>query len=273
VGIFTDLRERLQMEDQVEKARLQVVQSDKLASLGRMAAGLAHELNNPLTGIMVFAELLKESLPEEDPARDDLAGILEDVERCQEIVRGMLDYSRQSDIRQEDLDLNQVVEDSFNLIRDNAVFLHVDVQTRYHSQPLPIQGDAKLLRQVFVNLIMNAVDAMGGQGRLSVVTGLDAQGWRYAEVSDTGPGIPEENLNRVFDPFFTTKAVGRGTGLGLSVVYGVMQRHGGSISVKETGPEGTTFLVRLPAQAPAEFGLKGGALFDKEMSEHQEAVS
>lgn len=252
VSIFTDLRERLKMEEQVIKARMQVVQSDKLAGLGRMAAGVAHELNNPLTGILVYAELLKDSLPPDDPAQDDLACIIEDAERCQEIVRGMLEYSRQGEVRVEELDLSQLVEDAFTLIRDNAVFLNVTIKRNYHPEPLVVHGDRKLLRQVFINLLMNAVDAMEGQGTLTVTTGLDDEGWRYAEVSDTGPGIPEEHLSRVFDPFFTTKPVGKGTGLGLSVVYGVMERHGGEIKVKETGPQGTTFLVRLPPQAPPE---------------------
>lgn len=252
VGIFTDLRERIKMEDQVVQARMQVVQSDKLAGLGRMAAGIAHELNNPLTGIMVYADLLKESLPPDDPAQEDLACILEDAERCQYIVKDMLEYSRQQEVKVENADLNHLVDDAFHLIRDNALFMHIKVQRQYHRDPLEVQVDVKLIRQVFINLFMNAVDAMEGRGILRVNTGLDEQGWRFVEVGDSGPGIAKENLDKVFDPFFTTKEVGKGTGLGLSVVYGVIDRHGGNITVKETGPQGTTFLVRLPPQAPAE---------------------
>ena len=253
VGIFTDLREQMKMEDEVAQARMQVLQSDKLAGLGRMAAGIAHELNNPLTGITIIAELLKESLDPESPAQDDLSGILEDAERCREIVKGLLDYSRQSDLKVKNVDLSQVVEDAFNLIRDDSIFLNVEVIRHYAREPLLIQGDPKLLRQVFINLLMNAVDAMEGHGRLTVTTVMGPDGWRHAEISDTGPGISIDYVNKIFDPFFTTKSVGKGTGLGLSVVFGVLERHGGMISVKETGPQGTTFLVRLPPEAPDEF--------------------
>ena len=251
VTIFTDLREKLRLEDRLVEARMQVVQSDKLAGLGRMAAGIAHEINNPLTGIMVYADLLRDQLPEGDPTRADLDCILEDAERCQDIVKGLLDYSRQSEVQIEELDLNQIIDDAFNLIRDDSVFLKMRIDRNFHFGPLPIQGDPKLLRQVFINLIMNAVDAMEGQGRLKVTTGIDEQGWRFAEVCDSGPGISPEDLERIFDPFYTTKGVGKGTGLGLSVVYGVLNSHGGSISIKETSSAGTTFLVRLPAEAPA----------------------
>ena len=127
VGIFTDLREKQKMEGLLAQARMQVVQSDKLARLGRMAAGVAHELNNPLTGIAVFAETAAEGLEDDDPVKQDLECIIEDADRCRNIVRGLLDYSRQSEVRIEDLDLNQVVEDAIHLIRDDSVFIHVEI--------------------------------------------------------------------------------------------------------------------------------------------------
>lgn len=252
VGIFTDLREKLKMEDHLVQARMQVVHSEKLARLGRMAAGIAHELNNPLTGITVYAELLKDSLPVDHPAQGDLNFIIEDTDRCRDIVRGLLEYSRQGELRVEEADLTEVVQEAFNLIRDNSVFMHVEVVRNYSSDPLLIQCDTKLLRQVFINLLMNAVDSMDGRGTLTVSTYMNEEDFRCVEVSDTGSGIDQEHVRRVFDPFFTTKAVGKGTGLGLSVAFGVTTRHGGEISVKNTGPQGTTFLVRLPAQAPRE---------------------
>ncbi len=252
VGIFTDLREKLKMEDHLVQARMQVVHSEKLARLGRMAAGIAHELNNPLTGITVYAELLKDSLPVDHPGQGDLNFIVEDTDRCRDIVKGLLEYSRQGELRVEEADLSKMVEEAFNLIRDNSVFLHVDVVRNYFPEPLLIQGDTKLLRQVFINLLMNAVDAMEGRGTLTVTTYMDKEGFRCVEVTDTGSGIDLEHMRRVFDPFFTTKEVGKGTGLGLSVAFGVTARHGGQISVKETSSQGTTFLVRLPAQAPQE---------------------
>jgi two-component system NtrC family sensor kinase len=250
VGIHTDLRSWLRMEDEVAQARMQVVQSDKMAGLGRMAAGIAHELNNPLTGITVFTELLMETLPEDSPAHADLSGILEDAERCRDIVKGLLDYSRQSEFQAEQADLSELVEEAFNLIRDNTLFMNVKVWRNYHDEPLKVFCDKKQVRQVFINLLMNGVDAMDGKGELTVSTGRDDEGWPFAIVSDTGPGIGKENLDRVFDPFFTTKEIGKGTGLGLSVVLGVVKRHGGEISVKSTGPEGTSFLVRMPQELP-----------------------
>ncbi|ADK85522.1 PAS/PAC sensor signal transduction histidine kinase [Desulfarculus baarsii DSM 2075] len=249
VGVFHDLRHQIQLERHLSEARLQVVQSDKLARLGQLAAGVAHELNNPLTGITIYAELVKESLPPDSPLQDDMTNIVEDAQRCRDIVKDLLDYSRQTTVRVEDLDLNQVIEDAFNLIRDDALFLHVDVVRDYHKGPLTLEGDEKLLRQVFINLLSNAIDAMAGRGRLTVRTGLDGQGMRWAEISDTGPGIAPEHLDRIFDPFFTTKAPGKGTGLGLSVVYGVVSRAGGAVEVKNTGPNGTTFKVSLPEKA------------------------
>ncbi len=252
VGIFTDLREQLKMQDSLAQARLQVVQSEKLAGLGRMAAGVAHELNNPLTGIAVYADLIKENLPPDDPRQADLDCIKEDAERCRDIVQGLLDYSRQGEVLVREADLNQIIEEAFALIRDNAVFLQIKVRRQHWPEPLTVECDPKLLRQVFINLFMNAVDAMDGRGVLTVSTGVDEAGQRWARVSDNGGGIPPEHQRRIFDPFFTTKEVGRGTGLGLSVVFGVMQRHGGEIRLERTGPEGTTFLLRLPEHAPEE---------------------
>ncbi len=271
VGIFTDLRQQLKMEHHLEEARIQLVQSEKLASLGRMAAGVAHELNNPLTGITVYADLLRESLPPDDPAQEDLACIMEDAERCRDIVKGLLEYSRQSDMEVRREDLSQIIEDTFSLIRDNAVFLHIQIEKRYHPEPLWVHCDRKLIRQVFINLFVNAVDAMEGHGGLTVTTYRDGEGWRVAEVSDTGPGIDPEHLRSIFDPFFTTKEVGKGTGLGLSVVYGVVQRHGGEIKVKNTGPEGTTFLLRLPPDPPRGL-LQGGEARDNGVEDPEEEV-
>lgn len=249
VGVFHDLRQQIKMERHLSEARLQVVQSEKLARLGQLAAGVAHELNNPLTGITIYAELVKESLDPDSPAIADLDNIIEDVERCRDIVGDLLDYSRQTTVRIEELDLHKVIEDAFNLIRDDALFLHVDVVRDYHKGPLIIEGDEKLLRQVFINLLSNAIDAMGGHGRLTVRTGLDDQGMRFAEIYDTGPGFKPEHIARVFDPFFTTKPPGEGTGLGLSVVYGVVTRTGGTVEAKNGSHGGAVITVRLPEKA------------------------
>ncbi len=250
LGIIRDQRERMKIERHLSSARMQVVQSDKLAMLGRMAAGVAHELNNPLTGITIYGELVREQLPPDHPVQEDLKRIIEDAERCRDIVRDLLDYSRQGTIQLESLDLSQVVDEALSLTHADSLGLHVEVITEWDPAPLIVQGDRQLLRQVFINLISNAYDAREGRGRLTVRTYEDEEGMRCAEITDTGSGIPPEYLAKIFDPFFTTKPPGQGTGLGLSVVFGVIARHEGKISVKQTGPQGTTFLVQLPAQAP-----------------------
>jgi signal transduction histidine kinase len=229
---------------------MQVMQSDKLAVLGRMAAGVAHELNNPLTGITIYGELVRENLPLDHPAQADLKRIVDDADRCRDIVRDLLDYSRQSNTQVEALDLSLVVEEALSLIPQDSLGVHVRIVSELAPEPLIVQSDRKLLRQVFINLISNAFDAMDGRGTLTVRTYQDGQGLRCAEIADTGGGISPEHMAKIFDPFFTTKPPGQGTGLGLSVVFGVIARHDGKIMVKETGPQGTTFLVQLPAQAP-----------------------
>ena len=165
-------------------------------------------------------------------------------------MRDLLDYSRQGSIQLESLDLSQLVEEALSLTHADSQGWRVQVKTDWASSPLIIQGDRQLLRQVFINLISNAYDAMDGRGTLTVRTYLDEDGMRCAEISDTGSGISPEYMSKIFDPFFTTKPPGQGTGLGLSVVFGVISRHEGKILVKQTGPRGTTFLVQLPAQAP-----------------------
>ncbi len=249
LSIISDIRDRMKMERHLNSARMQVVQSDKLAVLGRMAAGVAHELNNPLTGISIYGELARESLPPDHPVQADLKRIVDDVDRCRDIVRDLLDYSRQSNSKIEALDLSLVVQEALSLMPQDSASLHVQVMTDFAPEPLIVESDRKLLRQVFINLIGNAFDAMDGRGWLTVRTYQDEQGMRCAEISDSGGGISPEHMDKVFDPFFTTKPPGKGTGLGLSVVYGVISRHDGKIMVKETSPQGTTFLVQLPARA------------------------
>jgi PAS domain S-box-containing protein len=262
LSIIRDIRERMKMERHLNSARMQVIQSEKLAVLGRMAAGVAHELNNPLTGITIYGELVREGLPDDHPAQVDLMRIVDDADRCRDIVRDLLDYSRQSNIQVEPLELNQVLREAISLIPQDNASLHVRVETDFAPHPLLVSSDRKLLRQVFINLIGNAYDAMDGRGRLMVRTYQDEQGLRCVEIADTGCGIATEHLDKIFDPFFTTKPPGKGTGLGLSVVYGVISRHEGKIQVKDSGPHGTTFLVQLPAEASKSLLEQKGQLGD-----------
>lgn len=252
-AIFNDLREKLAVEQKLKEAQVQVVQSEKMASLGRLAAGVAHEINNPLTSILMYGNVMREKLEANSPNKKNLDYILEDAERCKEIVKNLLAYSRQTNPKREVFLINALVNESLGLIRDQKLFMHVEVIKDLADNLIYIDADKNQLNQVVINLIINAMDAMEGHGTLKLRTYGEARsGKAYLEVSDTGCGIPAENLNKVFDPFFTTKAPGKGTGLGLSMAYGVLEENRGRIKVKETGPQGTTIVMELPALADSD---------------------
>jgi two-component system NtrC family sensor kinase len=255
MGIFNDLREKLAQEEKIKDVLLRAAQAEKMASLGQLAAGVAHEINNPLTGILLYGGLLLEDLPEDDPKYQDMHLIIEDANQCRNIVKSLLAYSRQTSANQEIIDLNELVEQSLSLIRDQSLFINIEMVKELSDEEMLVRVDRSQLNQVIINLVRNAIDAMERKGTLTLKTycerrkkGVgkpDAAGFAYIEVSDTGSGISEENLPRIFDPFFTTKDLGKGTGLGLSTVYGIVQENGGTIWVKETSPAGTTFIVEL----------------------------
>ncbi|MHB9075845.1 MAG: PAS domain S-box protein [Desulfobaccales bacterium] len=257
MGIFNDIRGKLAQEERMKEVLLRGAQAEKMASLGQLAAGVAHEINNPLTGILLYGGLLLEDLPNEDPKHQDLQSIIEDANQCRNIVKSLLAYSRQTSANKATLDLNELVEQSLSLIRDQSLFINIEVVKELSDEKMLIKVDRSQLNQVIINLVINAIDAMERKGILTLKTYCDkgkkrgagkpgAAGFAYLEVSDTGCGIPEENLPRIFDPFFTTKDLGKGTGLGLSTVYGIVQENGGNIWVKKTSQAGTTFILELP---------------------------
>jgi len=257
MGIFNDLREKLAQEEKIKEVLLRAARAEKMASLGQLAAGVAHEINNPLTGILLYGGLLLEDLPNDDPKHQDLQSIIEDANQCRNIVKSLLAYSRQTSANKETLDLNNLVEQSLSLIRDQSLFINIEVVKELSDEKMLIKVDRSQLNQVIINLVINAIDAMERKGLLTLKTYCDkgkkrgagkkgAAGFAYLEVSDTGCGIPEQNLPRIFDPFFTTKDLGKGTGLGLSTVYGIVQENGGNIWVKKTSQAGTTFILELP---------------------------
>jgi two-component system, NtrC family, sensor kinase len=257
MGIFNDLREKLAQEEKIKEVLLRAARAEKMASLGQLAAGVAHEINNPLTGILLYGGLLLEDLPNDDPKHQDLQSIIEDANQCRNIVKSLLAYSRQTSANKAALDLNELVEQSLSLIRDQSLFINIEVVKEFLDEKMLIKVDRSQLNQVIINLVINAIDAMERKGILTLKTYCDkgkkrgvgkpgAAGFAYLEVTDTGCGIPAENLPRIFDPFFTTKDLGKGTGLGLSTVYGIVQENGGNIWVKETSQAGTTFILELP---------------------------
>lgn len=236
----------------------QLMQASKLASMGEISASVAHELNNPLGGILIYANLLLEETPAEDPKQKDLKEIIDQALRCKEIVKDLLEFSRKSTHQRVPCSLNQSIRQAVDFLSKQALFqtplflgpiVQPSIQVVQDIDPdLPlISADHNRLNQVLVNLIINAVDAMEGKGTLTLRTYQDLAAKEVVlEVSDTGVGIPPENIPKIFEPFFTTKEVGKGTGLGLSTVYGIVQEHGGSIDVQSEVGKGTTFTLHFP---------------------------
>jgi PAS domain S-box-containing protein len=248
MGIYTDLRPKIAIEKKLKEAeRIKMMQSNKMASLGHLAAGVAHEINNPLTGILIDASLILEELDEDIPLRKQIQDIIVDTNRCKEIVKNLLAYSRQTEFKKEVLNINGVIEQAFSFMREHALLHNIKVNKEFSSSMLICEGDNNQLIQVFTNMIINATQAIDGKGTITVRASKDKkEGKIYVEISDTGCGIPQENIPRIFEPFFTTKEEGKGTGLGLSTVRDILEKHGGNIMVKYTCPDGTTFLIELP---------------------------
>jgi PAS domain S-box-containing protein len=255
IGIFTDLRPRLVMEQKLQETHLQLVQLEKLRSLGEMAAGVAHEINNPLGGILIYASLLMERLAPDDPQRADLQKIVQEATRCKEIVKSLLEFARQSGPKKELVDINRAITDGLLFLENQVTFHNIEIIKELDPALPPIWGNGGQLKQVFLNIMINAADAMHGRGTLTTKTYPARDGKHIIiELTDTGEGIPEDILPRIFDPFFTTKKVGEGTGLGLSMSYGIVREHNGNIEVDTIAGTGTTFRVVLPIEyneAPA----------------------
>jgi PAS domain S-box-containing protein len=253
VGIFTDLRPRLVMEQKLQETHLQLIQLEKLRSLGEMAAGVAHEINNPLGGILIYASLLMERLGPDDAKREDLGKIIHETTRCKEIVRSLLEFARQSGPKMELADVNRAITDGLLFLESQVTFHNIKIIKELDPSLPFILGNAGQIKQVFLNIMINAADAMHGKGVLTIKTFLAMDRDKViVEFADTGEGIPEEILPRIFDPFFTTKGVGEGTGLGLSMSYGIVKEHNGNIEVDTVEGKGTTFRVVLPVEFKGE---------------------
>jgi len=248
MGIYKDLRPKIKIEKKLKEAeRIKLAQSNKMASLGQLAAGVAHEINNPLNGILIDASLILEDLDEDSPIRDDIKNIIADANRCRDIVKNLLAYSRHVEIKEETLDMNSVIEQTFSLLKNHALLRNITLKKEFSSGMLMFKGDKNQLIQVFTNMIINSAHAIKDSGTIIIKTDRDKpKGKLYVEISDTGCGTPDNVLPKIFDLFFTTKEEGKGTGLGLGTVQGIIEKHGGKIKVKETSPKGTTFKIELP---------------------------
>jgi PAS domain S-box-containing protein len=237
--IFTDLTERVNLEDQV-------VQAEKLSSIGLLAAGVAHEVNTPLAVITSNAQLLMRQMDPEDPRTRTLDKIIKQAFRASEIANNLLKFSRVGTSEYSDLDLNRVISETLSLVEPMLRAAKITVNSQLQASLPPVSGNAGKLQQVFMNLIMNARDAMPRGGELTIATESENSSV-HVEVGDNGVGIPPDHLNKIFDPFFTTKGTSRGTGLGLAVTYGIMREHSGSIQVDSVVGRGTTFRLEFPA--------------------------
>ena len=248
MGVYKDLRAQIEIEKKLKEAeQIKLEQSNKMASLGQLAAGVAHEINNPLSGILIDTSLILEELDEDNPIKSDIQNIINDTHRCKDIVRNLLAYSRQTELKEEILNMNNVIEQTFDLLGHHALLQNITIHKEFSPSMLMCKGDKNKLIQVFTNIIINAAHAITGKGDITIRTSRNKpKGKIYIEFKDTGCGIPKAALPRIFDHFFTTKEEGKGTGLGLGTVKSIIQKHRGKIKVKETSPEGTTFLIELP---------------------------
>ena len=255
IGFFHDLREELKVKDEMEKMQLQLMQAEKMSSLGKLAAGVAHQLNNPLGGITLFTKLVLEEYDLEEGAREDLQRILKDAERCRDTVKELLEFTRQTRHFMQPHDVNKTIDRTLFLLENQTLFHNIKIEKNMTPSLPLIMADTQQLNHMFMNIIINAAQAMEGKGKLTLKTCKSQHdNWINIEISDTGPGIPEDVLPHIFDHFFTTKEEGKGTGLGLSMVYSIVENHGGKIVAKSTPGQGTTFIIEFPISTKSNKG-------------------
>jgi len=249
VGIFVDLRDRLEMERALRHTQEQLLQSEKLAAMGRLTSQIAHELNNPLYGIMNTLELLKTEISPDNRRRKILEMALSETVRLSDLLRKMLSFSKPDQEERHPVDINSVLDEILLLHEKQLKENDINIKYRLAEGLGLVKASKNQLRQVFLNMVANARDAMVNGGTLTVTTGPDGDNV-VMDITDTGSGIREEHIDKIFDSFFTTKGEVKGVGLGLSVCYGFIKEHGGEIEVKSQEGVGTTFSITLPVYAP-----------------------
>jgi len=243
--IFDDVTDRAELERRL-------VQADKLSSIGLLAAGVAHEVNTPLAVISTYAQMLAKQVAEDEQKSRILEKIARQTFRASEIVNSLLNFSRTPTAELSEVQLNRVIQETLSLLEHQLKKAGIEVRTRLDPQLGPVKGNPGKLQQVFLNLFMNARDAMEVSGEQKIPRGVlevtthNSESGVAIEVSDTGTGISPEHLSRIYDPFFTTKSAKKGTGLGLSVTYGIIQEHGGAIEAVSRPGEGTCFHLAFP---------------------------
>jgi signal transduction histidine kinase len=245
-------------EEALKQTQAQLVQSEKLAAFGQLGAGIAHEVKNPLAGILGYVQLSMRKVGPETPLHVNLKIIEKETKRCKTIIDNLLKFTRQEVVDRKPIEVNGVIEDTSALVEHQLGMHQIRLEKSLAEGLLPILGNANQLQQVLLNIILNAQQAMEGKpGVVRLETEILDEGWIEVRVRDTGPGIPKEIQSRLFDPFFTTKPAGKGTGLGLSVSYGIVRDHEGEIQVESEPGEGALFRIRLPALRPGESAGNG----------------
>ena len=232
-----------------------LIQSEKLASLGKLAAGIAHEINNPLGGILIYSHLLLEDTSKKSPHYENLKKIVKETSRCKDIVRGLLEFARPKEPEMTLININDAVDRSLAIVEGQTIFQNITLDKTYSSDLPKIVADESQLQQVFMNIIINAAEAMDGKGKLSLRTSMNTDRTHIEiKISDTGHGIKEEDKKRLFEPFFSTKEVGKGTGLGLAISYSIIQKHQGTIEVESQEGKGSAFTIKLPVTRKSKDG-------------------
>jgi signal transduction histidine kinase len=243
----------------LQESEEQLIQAEKLSSLGQMAASIAHEINNPLTGVLVCTRLLARKLTKGTLSRemtlDYLTKMTTEIDRSSRVIRNLLDFARPSELSLGDVDVNRVVEDALGLVGHRATLGQVEIVRDVRADLPWVYADYDQLRQVLVNLTLNAIQATSAGGRVTIRTRIADDGALRVDVEDTGCGISEENMRKLFTPFFTTKEKGEGVGLGLAVAKGIVEKHAGTIEVESKEGTGTRFSVFLPVQAEPDVGF------------------
>jgi signal transduction histidine kinase len=255
-GLYSRLEKSHQQlklsHEELENAQRQLIQTEKMASLGQLAAGVAHELNNPIGAIMMFSRILQKELSPNEQWQKDITLIVQEADRAAKIVKDLLSFSRETKIKPGLVNVNNVIEEALSLLVKQALFHNIQVQWRLAPSLPTTFADPDLLKQVFLNIILNAAQAMDGKGTLTIQSlKLDGDKGLEIRIEDTGKGIPAEHLPRLFDPFFTTKE--KGTGLGLSLVYSIVSKHKGAVRAESQLGRGATFIIDLPVLGQDEW--------------------
>ncbi|MDY6837217.1 MAG: HAMP domain-containing sensor histidine kinase [Thermodesulfobacteriota bacterium] len=229
------------------KSDNEVISRERLRATSRMAGEIAHELNTPLGGILIYSHLLLEDLAEDDPHMENVVKINKLAHRCKIILQSLLDFAHEGSPHPKKVEINRVLNNVIGFLEDHILLRGISIETLLDPARPRVMGDENKLEQVFINLVINAAQSMDGNGELKLRTwcALDTKDVKI-QCSDTGCGIDEKNIGRIFEPFFTTKEKGKGSGLGLSLCHGILEQHGGTITVDSERGRGTTFIVSLP---------------------------